>query len=297
METTDRYIRFDWAIKRLLRQKANFGVLEGLLTLLLNENVKIIELLESESNQQTIDNRFNHVDIKAKNSKGEIIIVEIQDIRILHYLERILYGVAEVITEHALLNERYNEVKKISINILYFDIGIGTDYLYCGQNTFLGVHTGDQLQISTKEKDAIVGNLLTDIFSEHYLIRPYVFDKTPATPLEEWIDYLKTGRIRHDTKAPGLAEARQKLLYYNMTTEERYIYDAYLNTIMIQNDVLDGAKLEGKLEGRLEGLAERVAEGEKNKQIEIARKFKEMGLTTEMIIQATGLSKEDIEKL
>ena len=74
METTDRYIRFDWAIKRLLRQKANFGVLEGLLTVLLNEKVEIIELLESESNQQTIDDKFNRVDIKAKNSKGEIII-------------------------------------------------------------------------------------------------------------------------------------------------------------------------------------------------------------------------------
>lgn len=68
METTDRYIRFDWAIKRLLRQKANFGVLEGLLTVLLNEKVEIIELLESESNQQTIDDKFNRVDIKAKNS-------------------------------------------------------------------------------------------------------------------------------------------------------------------------------------------------------------------------------------
>ena len=31
-ELKDRYIRFDWAIKRLLRQKANFGVLEGFLT-------------------------------------------------------------------------------------------------------------------------------------------------------------------------------------------------------------------------------------------------------------------------
>ena len=73
MEQQDRYIRFDWAIKRLLRQKANFGVLEGLLTVLLGEEVKIIELLESESNQQTIDDKFNRVDIKAKNSKGEII--------------------------------------------------------------------------------------------------------------------------------------------------------------------------------------------------------------------------------
>ena len=126
METTDRYIRFDWAIKRLLRQKANFGVLEGLLTVLLNEKVEIIELLESESNQQTIDDKFNRVDIKAKNSKGEIIIVEIQNTRELYYLERILYGVAKAITEHISLGERYYEVKKIySVSILYFDIGIG----------------------------------------------------------------------------------------------------------------------------------------------------------------------------
>lgn len=128
METTDRYIRFDWAIKRLLRQKANFGVLEGLLTVLLNEKVEIIELLESESNQQTIDDKFNRVDIKAKNSKGEIIIVEIQNTRELYYLERILYGVAKAITEHISLGERYYEVKKIySVSILYFDTGIGDD--------------------------------------------------------------------------------------------------------------------------------------------------------------------------
>lgn len=51
----DNYIRFDWAIKRLLRQKANFGVLEGFLSVLLDEKVEIIELLESESNQLAID--------------------------------------------------------------------------------------------------------------------------------------------------------------------------------------------------------------------------------------------------
>ena len=129
MEQQDRYIRFDWAVKRLLRQKANFDVLEGFLTVLLGEEVKIIELLESESNQQSADDKFNRVDIKAKNSKGEIIIVEIQNTRELYYLERILYGVAKAITEHISLGERYYEVKKIySISILYFDIGKGNDY-------------------------------------------------------------------------------------------------------------------------------------------------------------------------
>ena len=46
-ELQDRYIRFDWAIKRLLRQKANFGVLEGFLTVFLGEQIKIEEILES----------------------------------------------------------------------------------------------------------------------------------------------------------------------------------------------------------------------------------------------------------
>ena len=168
----DNYIRFDWAIKRLLRQKANFGVLEGLLTVLLDEKVEIIELLESEGNQQTLDDKFNRVDIKAKNSKGEIIIVEVQNTRELTFLERILYGVAKAITEHISLGDSYYEVKKIySVNILYFDIGKGNDYLYHGQNIFTGVHTGDRLEVSVKEKDVLVHKLPAEIFPEYFLIR------------------------------------------------------------------------------------------------------------------------------
>ena len=142
MEEVDRYIRFDWAIKRLLRQKANFDVLEGFLTVLLGETVRIIEILESESNQESADDKFNRVDIKAKNDKDEIIIIEVQNTRELYYLERILYGVAKAITEHISLGERYYEVKKIySISILYFDIGKGDDYLYHGQNHFCLLYT------------------------------------------------------------------------------------------------------------------------------------------------------------
>ena len=124
-ELKDKYIRFDWAIKRLLRQKANFGVLEGFLTVFLGE---IKEILESESNQEAVNDKFNRVDIKARNSKGEIIIIEVQNTREIHYLERILYGVAKAITEHISLGERYVEVKKVySISILYFDLGEGEE--------------------------------------------------------------------------------------------------------------------------------------------------------------------------
>ena len=297
MEQQDRYIRFDWAVKRLLRQKANFDVLEGKIEIeyYSNEELeRIIELLESESNQQSVDDKFNRVDIKAKNSKGEIIIVEIQNTRELYYLERILYGVAKAITEHISLGERYYEVKKIySISILYFDIGKGNDYLYHGQNSFTGVHTGDRLEVTTKEKDALVHKLPAEIFPEYFLIRVNEFNKVAVTPLEEWIEYLKTGCIRSDTQAPGLAEARKKLIYYNMSPAERHAYDEHLSAIMIQNDVLDGAKLEGRMEGRLEGRMEGKMEG----CIEIARNLKSMGLDTETIQKATGLLPEEIQKL
>lgn len=282
------YIRFDWAIKRLLRDKANFGVLEGLLTVLFNDKTKIVEILESEGNQQWEEDKFNRVDIKAKNSKGEIIIVEVQNTRELYYLERILYGTAKAITEHISLGDTYQQVKKVySISILYFDLGRGNDYLYHGQNRFIGVHTKDELLINAKEENAIVQKFPSEVFPEYYLIRVNEFNQVAKTPLEEWVKYLKTGIIDPETTAPGLSEAREKLRYYDMTPEERYAYDEHINAIMIQNDVLNTAKLEGHAEGR--------AEGERNKQLEIARKMKEMGMTADVIAQVTGLAPGEIE--
>ena len=283
-ELKDRYIRFDWAIKRLLRQKANFGVLEGFLTVFLGEKITIVELLESEGNQLSEDDKFNRVDIKALNDKGEIIIVEIQNTRELYYLERILYGVAKAITEHISLGESYYKVKKIySISVLYFDIGRGEDFLYHGQNHFIGVHTKDQLVINTKERNAIVSRLPSEIFPEYILIR---VNELAVTPLEEWMNYLKDGTIRPDTMAPGLGEAREKLKYYSMTPEDRHAYDEHLNAVMIQNDVLDSAKLEG----RMEGLAEGEAKGKAEANLENAKKMKAMGIDLEMIRQITGIT-------
>lgn len=306
MEQKDRYIRFDWAVKRLLRNKANFGVLEGFLTVLLGEPIRIVEILESEGNQLNETDKFNRVDIKARNSKDEIILVEVQNTREIYYLERILFGVAKAITEHIELGQLYSEVKKVySISILYFDIGRGTDYLYHGQNSFVGVHTGDFLEVSTKEKNAIVRKLPAEIFPEYFLIRVNEFNKVAVTPLEEWIEYLKTGVIHPDTKAPGLEEARRKLVYYNMNKAEQLAYDEHINAIMIQNDVLSTAAMEGRqeglAEGRQEGLAEGrqegLAEGRMEEKQANARRMKTLNLPVETICQVTGLSAGEIENL
>ena len=282
----DHCIRFDWAIKRLLRQKANFGVLEGFLTVFLNEKVEIVEILESEGNQEAADDKFNRVDIKAKNSKGEIIIVEVQNTSELHYLERILYGVAKAITEHIHLGDTYKEVKKIySISILYFDLGKGTDYLYHGQNQFTGVHTKDQLVVTAREKNVIVSKNPSEIFPEYLLVRVNEFNQVAISPLEEWMEYLKNGIIKENTSAPGLREAREKLQYYSMSDAERYAYDEHINAVIIQNDVLGGAREEGFMEGM------------NKERIKNATGMKAAGIPISTIASITGLSEEEILKL
>ena len=75
----NQIIRFDWAMKRLLRNKANFSVLEGLLTTLLGEKIIIRRLLESESNQEDEYDKYNRVDMLAENSKGELVLIEVQN--------------------------------------------------------------------------------------------------------------------------------------------------------------------------------------------------------------------------
>ena len=306
----DRYIRFDWAAKRMLRDKANFDVLEGLITVLLGEKVKIDELLESESNQEARDDKFNRVDIKAKNSKGEIIIVEIQTTRELYYLERILYGTAKSITEHISLGEKYDKIRKVyNISILYFDLGKGADYLYHGQTTFTGVHTGDTLQINTREKDVIQMKTPSQIFPEYFIIRVNEFNAIASNPLEEWLEYLKTGEIREGTSTPGLVEAGKKLKYMQMSRSEQAAYDRHINDIMIENDVLSTARKEGLYDGRMEGLAEGraegiaegraegIEEGRARAAREAAAKFKAAGVDIATIVSCTGLSAEEVNLL
>ena len=123
------YIRFDWAMKRMLRDKANHAVLEGLMTALLGEKFTIMKFLDSEGNQTDEEDKLNRVDILAESDRGELIIFEIQNNRELSYFHRMLYGVSKVITDYITIGQDYGNVKKMySVNIVYFSIGQGYDY-------------------------------------------------------------------------------------------------------------------------------------------------------------------------
>lgn len=127
----NQIIRFDWAMKRLLRNKANFSVLEGLLTTLLGEKIIIRRLLESESNQEDEYDKYNRVDMLAENSKGELVLIEVQNNNEYAYFQRMLFGTSKLVTEYINRGESYDKVRKVySVNIVYFSLGHGTDFVY-----------------------------------------------------------------------------------------------------------------------------------------------------------------------
>lgn len=306
MENNNLYIRFDWAIKHILRDKANFDILEGFISVLIGEEVKIIEILESESNQEDRNDKFNRVDIKAMNSKGHLIIVEVQLTRQLHYLQRILYGTSKAVTEHISLGDKYDQIKKVySISILYCDYGQGDDYVYHGETRFKGIHTGTDLLVNARENGVIIQQLPREVFPEYYIIRVNEYDKTPDSPLDEWLTYLKTGKIRQDTRTPGLQQVREKLRVLAMSPKERRAYDAHIDNIMVQNDVLSTAHYEGHAEGLAEGHAQGLAQGHaqglaQGRTEGIASVVSNMisqGVSEEMIQKFTGLSAKDIEEI
>ena len=146
-------IRFDWAMKRLLRNKSNFGILEGFLSELLKDDIVIEQILESESNQEEASLKYNRVDILAINAKKQLILIELQNDSEIDYFHRILFGTSKALTEHLKLGDDYRHLRKIySINIVYFDLVHGADYVYHGITEFRGLHAGDLLGLSAAQK-------------------------------------------------------------------------------------------------------------------------------------------------
>ena len=276
----DKVIRFDWAMKRLLRQKSNFVVVEGFLSVLLDEDIRIHRFLESESNQTDREDKFNRVDMLAEDSSGRLIIIEMQNEQEYDYFHRMLYGTSKSVTEYISIGEGYGSVKKVySINIVYFELGQGSDYVYHGRTEFRGLHNPDDiLQLTERQRKMFSGVEAGDIFPEYYVLRVNDFNKVAVTPLDEWIAFLKTGFIPWDAKARGLEEARERLRIDSLPPDQRIAYENEMLYRMRRRGEMESSRIDGVDEGMKIGLREGIEKGMKKGLREGRKKGLEEGI-------------------
>ena len=287
-----KHVRFDWAIKRLLRQKANFNILEGFLSELLKDDMEIMEIIDTESNQETEQDKFNRVDILVKDKKGELIIIEIQNSYVIDYFLRIFYGISKAITEHIKVGDEWSSVKKvISINIIYFDLGRGKDYIYRGTTTFSGLHENDTLELSNAQKKLFKKEKVRDLFPEIYLLKVNNFDDNAKDTLDEWIYFLKNSVIKKEFTAKGLKEAEEVLKIANMEEQERAEYQRFGEVLSDRASQALSIKIEIEMGIEKAKLAEEKAE----KKAEQAEKKVDKGIMA--MINNTDFMDEEIANI
>ncbi len=277
-----KLIRFDWAMKKLLRHKANFGILEGFLSELLRFDITIESILESESNQQDEYDKYNRVDILVKSQSNELMLVEVQNDSEIDYFHRMLYGVSKLVREYIKEGEPYGTIKKIySINIVYFSLGQGKDYVYEYKGELVGLHKNDILLPTILQKQNFKVEKVSDIFPKYYILKVNNFNNVAKDTLDEWVYFLKNSEVKDTFKAKGLDKAKEKMRYESLTDEEKKMYDRFQENRRIENSVEHTAKLEAKQE----------------KAVEIAKNFIALGLDNATIAKGTGLTVEQIEEL
>jgi predicted transposase/invertase (TIGR01784 family) len=197
-----------------------------------------------------------------------------------------IYGASKALTENLGLGQPYADIKKvISINIVYFDLGQGKDYIYKGTTTFEGLHEKDVLQLSTKQKETFTKQNIADIFPEYYLIKVNQFNDVAKDTLDEWIYFLKNSEVKDEFKAKGLAEAKEVLDVMRLDREQQYGYNRYLDYLHLKASEALSLQIEAE---------EKVRRSEK---IEIAKIMLANNESIDKITLYTGLSFEQIETL
>ncbi|NJL74981.1 MAG: Rpn family recombination-promoting nuclease/putative transposase [Saprospiraceae bacterium] len=295
-----KLIRFDWAMKTLLRDKSNFDVLEGFLGALLeDDNMQILSILESETNQKDENDKFIRVDLLLQDSQNRKIYIEILNTSEWNYLASLLYPPSKIILEKQALENDFSDISKIiSISILYFNLGTGDDYLYYGTTNFRGINTGNPLVIRKQVEIPSVFEpkyklVEKQIFPEYYLITVERYKNVIQKKIDEWIYIFKNNEVAEGSTSKNIDQAELKLAEINMDEAERKRYEKFLINVARDRDVINTARVEGIVEGEKIGM-------EKGKQQtfeKIAKQMKADNEPIEKIIKFTGLTKEQVEEL
>ena len=304
-----KIITFDWAIKTVLRDKANFDVLEGFLTALFRRPIVILDLLESEGNRSSENAKYNRVDLLAKTEDNERIIVEVQYLSEMDYWRRLAYGAAKTIVENLGLGEPYARVKKVySVSLLYFDISSdGDDYIYHGKTEFTGLHTHNPITL----KKSLVGDEIrvgeTNVFPEYYLIPLKCFPDAVQDELDQWVYAFKNNEVLDEFTAPGIDALKEKLDYLKLDERERRMFDKHLDYFRSEWGMVESAKREVE-DARKEGLEEGRKEGRKEGREEERRKHEQErknfagslrnnGVANPVIAASLGISEKELRDL
>ena len=290
MEFKPKYINpfTDYGFKKIFGEEPNKDLLLDFLNeLLRKEEGEIVDISYKKAEQLGLgkESRNAIFDIFCQNEKGEFFIVEMQKTKQKFFKDRTLYYSTFPIQTQAIKgSEDWNFELKSVYTIAILDFVFDEDR-----------NQKDKLRYNIKLTDVDTNKVFYDKLTFVYLEMPK-FNKTVeelTTNFEKWL-YILKNLSRLDSIPDKLQTKIFKKLFKvaeiaNLTGKEHQEYEMSLTVYRDIKNSMDTAREEGEIKGRFKGKIEG--------KIEVAKNLLKNNITTEIIINSTGLSKEEIEKL
>ena len=290
-----KLISFDFAIKYLLKDKGNYSIIEGFISAILKEQgykpVKIIALLDTESNREEYSSKKSLADLIVEDEEHHKYIIEIERQEAKNFVHKACFNTSRLIVDQISAGTDYTEIKKVfHISLLYFNIG--EKPIYHGKTIVREIETEKRLSIHIEDKDKKTVDA-TDIFPEYIFISIPQFNDEIRREIDEWLYVMKHEDVKPEFKSPYMRELANRLDILKMTTDTRNEYYKYMKDITTYKDALDTAEERGIKKGIEKGREEGREEG----IVAVAKNLLNKKLDINLISESTGLSVEDIKKL
>jgi len=279
-------ISFDYAIKYLLKDKGDYSIVEGFISALLKtigyKSVKIVALLESESNKEDSKSKRSLADVIVEDEDHHKYIIEIERSVKDSFVHKSLFNTSRLIIDNLAQREDYTQIVKVfHISLLYFPIGSGNGAIYHGKTIAHEVETKERLSVHIKNQESGEVFDATDILPEYFYISVPLFNDRLEREIDDWLHVMKYDEVPQNYHSPYMAQVAEKLSILKMTPEERANYSYYQKKLYNDRDELQAAVNKGKAE----------------RNIEIAKNLLSQGIDANTISLATGLPLEEVLKL
>ncbi|MCX7337813.1 MAG: Rpn family recombination-promoting nuclease/putative transposase [Alphaproteobacteria bacterium] len=286
MKNNNPLISFDYAIKYLLGDKGDYSIVEGFISALLKtkgyKDVKIVALLESESNKEDSKIKRSLADLIVEDADHHKYIIEIERTVKDSFIHKACFNTSRLIVDNLAPREDYTQIIKIfHISLLYFPIGSGNGSIYHGKTIIHEIETNERLSVHIKNKETGEFFDATNILPEYFYISVPLFNDRLEREIDDWLHVMKYDEVPETYHSPYMAQVAEKLSILKMTPDERANYSYYRKQLYNDRDELQAAE----------------ARGEAKTRTEIAKRLLSQNIDIGTISVATGLSVADIQNI
>ena len=279
-----------------------------------DEYIVDIEYLPSEMVPDTPFKKNSIVDVRCRDQRGRLFIVEMQMLWSSAFMQRVLFNASKAYVRQLGGAEKYELLQPVYSLNLVDDVFMPDVEKY--------YH--DYRIVHMEHSDKVIEGLRF-IFVELPKFTPHTYTEKKMQAL--WLRFLTEidGRTREIPQElldnPEIKKAVDQIEQSAFNDAQLLGYDEFWDAVRVEKTLVSDAlkegmekglaegmekgmekgmaegRAEGRAEGLVEGQAKGRAEGERNKQIEIARKMKQAGMDAETIARLTGLATDDIDVL